>query len=174
MKRIFLSVFVFASLAVSATAQMLSEGSNFPEIMLKTIDGELLKTEDLKGKVVFYNFYFAMCQPCIAQKEGLNELYETFASDNVLFIAITFDSNEQIKWFQETYRMRFKIISIDVKEIERRFEVSQYPVNLLVDVNGNIVKMKKGTKSLDTAKQELLDEFSPAIQSELQKLKSEK
>ena len=55
---------------------MLVEGDIFPEIMFRTIDDEILKTEDLKGKLVFYNFYFAACPPCIAQKDGLNELYE--------------------------------------------------------------------------------------------------
>jgi len=101
-------------------------------------------------------------------------LYEKFASDDVLFISITFDNNESIRQFQATYGMRFKIISIDSNEIERRFGVSQYPINFLVGINGSIVKMTKGIKSFDTANQELLAEFSPAIQSELQKLKSEK
>jgi len=174
MKRLFLSVYVFATLVVSATSQILSEGMKFPEIMLASIDGDTLKAEDLKGKVVFYNFYFAICQPCIAQKEGLNELYETFAGDDVLFIAITFDGYEQIKWIRETHGMRFKIVSIYSDEIERHFGVRNYPTNFLVGIDGRILKMKRGIKSFETANQEILDEFSPAIQSELQKLKPEK
>jgi len=175
MKRFFLSVVVFTIIVVSTTAQVLSEGSTFPEVMFKTIDGELLKTENFKGKkVVFYNFYFALCQPCIAQKDGLNELYEMFACDDVLFISVTFDRNESIRQFQATYGMGFKITSIGSSEIERHFGVSMYPVNFLVGIDGTIVKKKMGIQSFDTAKQEVLAEFSPAIQSELQKLKSEK
>ena len=170
MKKFFLSALVFTFIAVSVSAQ--SEGSKFPEIKFKTIDGESLTTKDLKGKVVFYNFYFAFCQPCLAEKEGLKELYETFASDDVLFVAITFDNNEIIRQFQTTHGMRFKTISIGMNEIARHFGVRQFPVNFLVGIDGTIVKKKMGTISIDTANQEILAEFSPVIESELQKLKS--
>jgi len=170
-----------ASAMKQVISHNLSEGSIFPEIMYKTIDGEMLKTEELKGKIVFYNFSFALCQPCIAQKEGLKKLYEAFASDDVLFVTITFDNASsfietnkitavQNEYIQTMYDMRFKIVSIDGDEIERRFKINGYPTNFLVGINGNIVKMKRGTQSFDTATQELLVEFSPAIQSELQKI----
>jgi thiol-disulfide isomerase/thioredoxin len=32
----------------------------------------------LKGKVVFINFWFASCAPCIAEMEDLNKLYNKF------------------------------------------------------------------------------------------------
>ena len=79
-----MNVLVSTVISVSTLAQ--SIGSKFLNMMDKTIDDELLTTKNLKGKVVFYNFYFAFCQPCIAEKEGLKELYETFASDDVLFV----------------------------------------------------------------------------------------
>ena len=170
-----------ASATKQVASQNLSEGSIFPEIMYKTIDGEMLKTQELKGKIVFYNFSFALCQPCIAQKEGLKKLYEAYASDDVLFVTITFDNvssfietnrlvTVQSEYIQSMYDMRFKIISIDGDEIGRRFRINGYPTNFLVGINGNIVKMKRGIKSFDTATQELLAEFLPAIQSELQKI----
>ena len=99
MKSLFSFLLCFFVFVLPSTAQYnhrgpLFEGDNFPEIMFKTIDGELLKTGDLKGKLVFYNFYFAACPPCIAQKGGLNELYEIFhTNDDVVFISVTFDNN---------------------------------------------------------------------------------
>ena len=91
-----------ASAAKQVISRNLYEGSIFPEIMYKTIDGEMLKTNELKGKIVFYNFSFAICQPCIAQKEGLKKLYEAFASDDVLFVTITFDN---VSSFIETNKL---------------------------------------------------------------------
>jgi len=172
MKKSLLTVFVLTVISVSTLAQ--SIGSKFPNMEDKTIDNELLTTKKLKGKVVFYNFYFAFCQPCIAEKEGLKELYETYASDDVLFVSITFDNSEIIKQFQTTHGMRFKAISISLNEIARRFGVRQFPVNFLVGADGTIVMKKDGIESTDTANQEILAEFSPVIQSELQKLVSKK
>ena len=170
--KVFLNVLVFTVITASVSAQ--SEGSKFPNIMDKTIDNEMLKTKDLKGKVVFYNFYFAFCQPCIAEKEGLKKLYETFVSDDVLFVSITFDSNEIIRQFQATHGMQFKTVSLGMNEIARRFGVRQFPVNFLVGVDGTIMKKKMGIDSIETANQEIFAEISPVIQSELQKIKSKK
>ena len=184
MKSFFLSILVFTVLTVSVSAQiqiisendMLSKGDTLPEMILTTIDGESLKTEDLKGKVVFYNFYFKACAPCVAQKEGLNKLYEIFASDDVLFIAITFDKEADVRNFQREYKSLFKIVSISNKEIQQLFGPLPYPANILVGTDGKIAKCKFGcrTSDKDLATQDILAEFSPIIQSELQKLKSKK
>jgi peroxiredoxin len=144
-------------------AQRLSEGDMFPEIMFKTVDGELLKTEDLMGKVVFYNFYFAACPPCIAQKDGLNAVYERFnTNDDVVFISVTFDNYERINQFRNTHKIPFKIVSIDSQEVYRF--VRCHPTNFLVGGDGKIVLKMEGGNS-----RSVRNRFSSAIQSELLK-----
>ena len=171
MKSIFLSVLVFATIAVSATAQkrfsQLSEGDIFPEIMFKTIDGELLKTENLSGKIVFYNFYFAACAPCIAQKNVLNELYEKFhINDDVIFISITHDNYEITRQFRDIHKIEFKIVSMN-REERNQFAVSAWPTNILVGIDGKIVLKMVGGYNYQTR-----NKFSSAIQSEIKKSKS--
>jgi len=172
MKRIFLVFCFFATFAVSSTAQkrfwQLSEGDIFPEIMFTTIDGELLKTENLSGKVVFYNFYFAACVPCIAQKGVLNELYEKFSkNDDVVFISVTHDNVETAQKFRETHGLQFKIVSMS-REERNRFAVSAWPTNILVGTDGKIVLKMIGGRNNQTR-----NRFSSAIQNEIQKLKSQ-
>ena len=154
----------------SATAQkpfyLLSEGDIFPEIMFTTIDGELLKTENLSGKIVFYNFYFAACAPCIAQKRVLNELYEKFhINDDVVFISLTFDDYETTKQFRDIHGIKFKIV-ITNKEERNRFSVSGWPTNILVGIDGKIVVKMLGGRNSQTR-----NRFSSAIQNEFQKIK---
>ena len=168
MKNLFFTLLCFVVLALPSMAQRLSEGDTFPEVRFRTVDEELLKTEDLTGKLVFYNFYFAACTPCIAQKDGLNALYERFhANDNVVFISVTFDNEERIEHFQKTYKMPFKIVSINSQEVFRF--VAAFPTNFLVGVDGKIVLKMVGGNS-----RTVRNRFSSAIQSELQKLESEK
>jgi len=136
----------------------------FPEVMFKTIDGELLKSEDLNGKLVFYNFYFAACSPCIAQKEGLNELYERFhENDHIVFISVTFDNLSTIEQFRKKYHIPFKIVSINSQEVYRF--VGAHPTNFLVGVDGKIILKMVGGKS-----RTVRNRFASAIQYELQKL----
>ena len=173
MKSLFSILLCFTVTVFPSMAQRLSEGDIFPEVMFRTIDGELLKTEDLMGKVVFYNFYFSACPPCIAQKDGLNALYERFhTNDDVVFISVTFDNKATIKKFREMYEIRFKIVSINRKEMSQF--LYGYPTNILVGIDGKIMLIR-GSGSIDAnkAKEWLLADFSPAILNELQKLKSE-
>ena len=157
----------------TAQRHQLSEGNIFPKISFRTVDGELLETEDLNGKVVFYNFYFATCAPCIAQKEGLNALYDKFHADSVVFISVTFDNHKTIKQFRDKHNIRFKIVSFP-EEINR-FAAS-YPTNILVGIDGKIVARKVGATNINAEieKEALFTIFAPAILGELAKLKSSK
>jgi len=169
MKTLFFTLLCFVLLVSPSTAQTLSlsKGDIFPKIMFKTVDGELLKTEDLIGKVVFYNFYFAACPPCIAQKDGLNALYEKFHADGVVFISVTFDSIETIKQFRNVHGMRFKIVSVNREEISRYTTI--FPINILVGVDGKIV-LNDGDFNAALENKEIITTFTPAILRELHKL----
>ncbi|HUC81217.1 MAG TPA: TlpA disulfide reductase family protein [Flavisolibacter sp.] len=56
--------------------------------------GAVVSTEDLKGKVVFINFWATWCPPCIAEMPSLNELYNQFRDDErIVFLFINEDEN---------------------------------------------------------------------------------
>ena len=157
-------IFVCNSAAAQKRFSLLSEGDIFPEIMLTTIDGELLKTDNLNGKVVFYNFYFAACAPCISQKSVLNELYEKFHADDVVFISLTSDDYEKTRQFRDKHGIKFKVVSMN-KEERLRFAAGSWPTNILVGTDGKIIlKITVGREK------QVRDGFSSAIQSEIQKL----
>jgi peroxiredoxin len=169
MKRLVLFLLIFVSVTLSSTAQknfwQLSRGDLFPEIMLTTIDGELLKSEDLAGKIVFYNFYFAACAPCIAQKSVLNELYEVFHKDDVVFVSITSDDYEKTIQFRDRHEIKFKIVSLN-REERGKFGVGKWPTNILVGSDGKIILKITGGRE-----RQVRDNFSAAITSELHKMK---
>ena len=175
MKNIFLFL-CFAALTSVVTAQRtpdpLSEGDMFPNAKFRTIDRKALKTEELNGKVVMYNFYFAQCPPCIAEMEGLNELYHIFgANDSVVFISVTFDDYATIDRYKKTYGLPFHIVSLD-RNMLKRF-VAGYPTNYLVDADGKIVMKRRGGVIDPTiATKKVLHDFSPAIRKELQRARA--
>ncbi len=53
-------------------------GCKAPDFNVKKNDGESLKLNDLKGKVVVINFWFEACPPCIAELPALNQLREDY------------------------------------------------------------------------------------------------
>lgn len=64
------------------------------EIKFKDIKGNVVSLADLKGKVVFINFWATWCPPCLAEMPSVNKLYQQFENDaSVVFIMVDADNN---------------------------------------------------------------------------------
>jgi thiol:disulfide interchange protein len=48
------------------------------DFTLNQLDGDILNFEDLKGKVVFINFWATWCAPCIAEMPSIDSLYKIY------------------------------------------------------------------------------------------------
>lgn len=64
------------------------EGLTAPEITVNDLSGKGLRLSDLRGSVVFINFWASWCQPCREEMPSLQGLYNTF-KDNGRFRMVT-------------------------------------------------------------------------------------
>lgn len=70
------------------------ESTDLSGIQFKDVSGKLVDLGDLKGKVVFLNFWATWCPPCLAEMPSVNKLYEQFKEDKeVVFILVDADSD---------------------------------------------------------------------------------
>ncbi len=106
------------------------------------LEGEKVSLADLKGKVVVLNFWFTTCPPCIAEMPELNKMVKKYKNKNVEFIAITFESKEKIKAFLKEHKFNYKTVSDN--SIVRDYNVSIFPLNMIIDQNGEIIFKKVG------------------------------
>lgn len=111
------------------------------------INGEIIDLKNLRGKVVVLNFWFTDCQPCVAEMPELNKLVAKY--NDVAFLAITFDSKGKLERFFKTHKFDYTIISNN--NIINDYKVRGFPLNILIDQNGEIVFKKTGPfiKELD-------------------------
>ena len=72
---------IIAAMAVPASAQAAESKVTYPAFNDGShIHGPKLKASDLKGKVVFFEYWGINCPPCIASMPHLQELQEKFQS----------------------------------------------------------------------------------------------
>jgi len=133
-------------------------GKPFPLFYVKT--GNVTWTNDsLKGKVVFINFWFENCPPCVAEIQPLNELYFRLRdSSNVAFLSFSFESQEKLKLIKAKYNIPYTVATISHQECYRLNQDHGFPTTIILDKNG-IIKYLKGGGYTDKEKvQQFLNE----------------
>lgn len=113
-----------------------------PQFKANLMKGEDFDLADQKGKIVFINFWFTSCRPCIEELPDLEALHEKYANQEVSFVSICLDRPEDIERLFSRIRKdqsTYQIPTItDGDEIVKKYGVALFPTNMLVDQAGVI------------------------------------
>lgn len=108
-----------------------------------TIDGEKIQLSKLKGKVVVLNFWFKNCKPCLMEIPELHKLTEKYAKQEVVFIALSTDSEEIVKNYLVENKFSYKHIA-NARSIAKNWGIKGYPTNIVIDKQGDVSFRKTG------------------------------
>ncbi|HEY1025494.1 MAG TPA: TlpA disulfide reductase family protein [Sphingobacteriaceae bacterium] len=65
-----------------------------PDLLFRDADGKAVSITELRGKVIFLNFWATWCPPCIAEMPSINTLYNNVKSNgNIVFLMVDVDGN---------------------------------------------------------------------------------
>lgn len=112
------------------------------DFISSNLKGEKISLNDLKGKIVVLNFWFIQCKPCVEELPELNKIVTKYKNKNVEFIAITFDKQTDLNEFLKTHKFDYNIVSDG--EIIRDYNVSTFPLHMILDKKGEIIFKKTG------------------------------
>ncbi|MGY0039594.1 TlpA family protein disulfide reductase [Pedobacter sp. NJ-S-72] len=77
----------------TAVEKQVNAEGNLSGIKFKDVNGKEIDLGELRGKVVFLNFWATWCPPCLAEMPSVNALHEKFKDDkDVVFILVDADS----------------------------------------------------------------------------------
>ncbi len=116
-----------------------------PDFDLVTISGEKISLSELKGKVVVLNFWFTTCKPCIKEIPKLNKEFSNLEDNELIFMSLCTDSKEKLDKFMGEISLssKFKIVA-DAKAVARKYKVTAYPCNMVIDKEGIIKYIHTG------------------------------
>jgi len=113
-------------------------GGRFSHFKTTDIDGNIINTKSLTGKIIVLNFWFIDCQPCRMEMPELSKLSDTYKSDSsIVFLAIALDKKYEIEQFLKSFRFGYTIID-NGRFIADQFRINSYPTNVIVDQNGKV------------------------------------
>jgi thiol-disulfide isomerase/thioredoxin len=112
-------------------------GTDFPEFDVYDLNDKRLTTKELKGKVIVLNFWFIGCSPCEMERPSLNDLTKLYTDNkDVVFVSFAKNDKEQLINFLKDSPILYNVVPTDKDFIKNRFEINEYPVNIIIDRNG--------------------------------------
>jgi thiol-disulfide isomerase/thioredoxin len=136
--------------ATATMAEHLDELS--PTCSLTTLEGTPAHNlQELKGKVVYVDFWASWCPPCIKSFPFLNELENQLKEQGLQVIGVNLDEKvADAQAFLASHPVDFSIVADPSKQCAKSFEVMAMPTSYLIDRKGNIRHIHRGFRSGET------------------------
>lgn len=128
---------------------------NYPvadlNLKLRDINGNIVSLADLKGKVIFMNFWATWCPPCVAEMPAINELHKEMG-DEVAFVMLSMDQKfEKAIAYKERKEFGLPIYQ-PASQIPPMYGSSQLPTTYVIDAQGRLVLTHLGMADYNNQK----------------------
>jgi thiol-disulfide isomerase/thioredoxin len=115
------------------------------DILFRDKGGNTINLKDLKGKVVFINFWATWCPPCVGEMPSINQLYEKNKDNkSIVFLMVDMDGNlDKSQKFMSKNNYSLSVV-IPASNIPTSFVDQSIPTTVLLNKKGEIVFKHEG------------------------------
>ncbi len=122
-----------------------------PDFRLPTLLGGELGPQDLRGRVVLWEFWATWCTPCHVQVEILKELYPAARARGIEFVAVaTGEAEELVREHLAKQPYPYPVLLDPEERVATALEVLGLPTLVLSDRHGSIVWRNTGLVAAPT------------------------
>lgn len=118
-------------------------GEKIPEFQLEDLEGNIITNDDLKNRIIVFNFWFINCKPCIKEMPELNKLVEKYKKEPVIFLAPALDEKSTLIDFLKATAYNYKVLP-ESTSLVKNLEIRGFPTHLILNHKGEIEEMIVG------------------------------
>lgn len=118
-----------------------------PEFALDDLTGKRVTLKELRGKVVFLNFWATWCPPCIQEMPTMERLHQDLGKDGLVILAINFqETRSQVKEFFREHNLTFTALLDRDGKVFELYQAWALPMSAIVNKRGKLVGKVMGYK----------------------------
>jgi thiol-disulfide isomerase/thioredoxin len=142
---------LLASLAIASAAGALEAGQRAPAVTGSRLDGKgRLSLAELRGKVVYLDFWASWCKPCALSLPTLDGFRKEFPSKDFAVLAVNVDHDPALaRAFLSRRPVGYPSLGDPKGELPVRFGVQTMPTSFLIDRQGVIRRVHRGFRKED-------------------------
>lgn len=122
-------------------------------LRFRDVSGKVVAIGDLKGKVVFINFWASWCPPCLAEMPAIHKMYQKF-KDNNSFVFIFVDADGNLLKAQKFMdKRKYALPVYDVaSDIPEAIFSGSLPTTVVLDKQGRVSYNESGAANYNADK----------------------
>ena len=135
-------------MALVITSVALAQNPTHADFSLKSIDGQTITADSLRGEIVVLAFGASWLPLSRAQLQGVRKLADEYSSRGVVVYWVStesddpksknFASDEQLRAFSNKYGLKVTVLRDPDGAVSKKFGVDQLPSIVILDKQGNM------------------------------------
>lgn len=130
-------------------------GEHAPEFTLKDMNGRAVSLKDLRGKVVFIDFFASWCPPCKKEFPEINKIAGNYKDTDVAFVAVNVDKKrahvEDFLSQVPNLSKKFIVLLDTDSSVIASYNARAMPTSFILDKEGIIRFVHFGYRESDPA-----------------------
>jgi cytochrome c biogenesis protein CcmG/thiol:disulfide interchange protein DsbE len=130
---------------VTVGARAAAVGDSAPAFALPTSGGGTISLEQLRGQVVYVDFWASWCGPCRRSFPWMNELQQRYGGRGVTIVAINVDAKRaDADRFLRQYPATFAVVYDSTGATPGAYAVKAMPSSYIIDSQGRLAGVEQG------------------------------
>lgn len=140
---------LICTLFVTAVAQ---QPDSIPQFLLPQLDGRILRSDELKDKIVVLDFWATWCENCVSEIPEFNKLEKEYSSRGVKVIGLAVQSGwaSDIQKFAKQHNMRYTVL-VGNDDTVSDFDVISFPNTYVIGPGWKLYKKYSGVSETKAA-----------------------
>ena len=122
-----------------------------PDFTLIDLDGNTVQLSELKGKVVFINFWASWCPPCRAEMPEIGAIYQKYKTKGVVVLGVDLlEPEDWVRQYVQKGGFNWTFVVDTTGEVAAAYNIIRIPTSFFIDTEGVIRSKGVGDMTMRT------------------------